>query len=111
MSDIVRASEGVVESCGNIFEDLGLDYSPEDMLKVRIAIAITATIKKRKLTQVQVGKIIGESQARVSNLVRGQLDRFSVEKLFLILLALGHDIDIGISEARAEKGELRVRAA
>jgi predicted XRE-type DNA-binding protein len=111
VSDIVRASEGVVESCGNIFEDLGLDYSPEDMLKVRIAIAITATIKKRKLTQVQVGKIIGESQARVSNLVRGQLDRFSVEKLFLILLALGHDIDIGISEARAEKGELRVRAA
>ncbi len=98
-------------SCGDVFRDLGIEYTPEEMLKVRIALAITSTIKKKKLTQVQAGAILGESQARVSNLARGRLDRFSIEKLFGFLLALGHDINVNISRPKTDRGKLKVRAA
>ena len=108
---LVDKTGSVVKNPENIFEELGLEHSPEDMLKVKIALAITSMIQDKKLTQVQVGKVIGESQARVSNLVRGRLGRFSVQKLFEILMALHYDIDIVISPSRNERGKLRVRAA
>jgi predicted XRE-type DNA-binding protein len=106
-----EVSDAVIRSSGNVFDDLGLTYSPEDYLKVRIAIAITATITKRNLTQTQAAQIISESQPRVSDLTRGRLGRFSVEKLFGYLMALGHDINISISRPRDRRGNLAVKAA
>jgi predicted XRE-type DNA-binding protein len=104
-------SDAVTPSSGNVFNDLGLEYSEEDMLKVAIARAITSTIKLKKLTQAEAGKIIGEDQARVSELTRGRLTRFSVQKLIVHLLALGRDINIEIpAKVREERGKLKVRA-
>jgi predicted XRE-type DNA-binding protein len=102
----------VTASTGNVFEDLGISQSDEDKMKVAIAHAITNTIRIKNLTQVQAGSLMGENQARVSDLTRGRLDRFSVAKLIECLLALGRDIHIDISaKVRTERGRLKVRAA
>ncbi len=57
---------------------------------------ISCIIKRRKLTQTQVAEILGVDQPRVSSLLRGRLDLFSVEKLMHFLKALGQDIEIRI---------------
>lgn len=102
----------VLRSTGNVFADLGLPSSPEDMLKVNIAHAITTTIRKRALTQVAAGEIIGADQAKVSALLRGRLSGFSVERLMTFLLKLGRDVDITISrEHKNREGKVRFKGA
>ena len=103
----------VTDSSGSIFADLGLNYTQSDMLKVHIAHAITVTLQKRKLTQVEAAKIIGTDQAKISDIVRGQLKGFAVERLLSYLLLLGRDVDVRFSRQFKEDrpGELRIKAA
>lgn len=107
MDDIV-----VHESAGNVFADLGLPASEEDMLKIEIVRAITATITNRGLTQSKAGELIGVDQAKVSALLRGRVKGFSVERLVMFLLRLGRDVDITISREHRERvGKMRVKDA
>lgn len=102
----------VTDSSGNVFADLGLPSTDKDMLKVRIAMAISATLEKRGLTQVEAAKLIGTDQAKVSALLRGRLKDFSIERLMMFLLLLGRDIEIRLSKAaRNHKGRIKVRDA
>jgi predicted XRE-type DNA-binding protein len=95
---------------GNVFADLGLPHSEEDMLKVKITHIIDVTIRRRELTQAEAGKAMGIDQGKVSKLVRGHLHGYSVERLMSFLRKLGHDVDITIHKEHAHRqGELRVR--
>lgn len=106
--DDVRVHEGT----GNVFADLGLPSSQEDMAKVGIARAISTTIRKRNLTQAQAGEIIGVDQAKVSALLRGRLKGFSIERMVIFLIRLGRDVDITISREHSNReGKVRVKAA
>lgn len=99
----------VVPSKGNVFADLGLPAQEKDMLKVQIAMAISAAIEKRKLTQVEAAKIVNTDQSKISALLRGRLGDFSVERLVQFLVLLGRDIDIRISGNHNSRGQIRVR--
>lgn len=65
----------------NVFADLGFDNPEEEIIKSDLTAEIAQIIKKKKLTQDQVAKIVGVDQPRVSSLLRGKLDLFSVESL------------------------------
>jgi len=107
----MRGHPDVHDSSGNVFADLGLPHSPEDMLKVEIARVITATVKKKGLTQAEIGRIIGVDQAKVSALARGRLGGFSIERLVLFLVKLGRDVTFSISREHAgREGRVRVKA-
>jgi predicted XRE-type DNA-binding protein len=87
----------VEESSGNVFADLGL-ANPEDALaKAQLVIEIAKIIKKRKLTQTRVAKILKIAQPKVSLLLRGYLKSFSLERLLRFLNALGQDVHITIT--------------
>lgn len=103
----------VTGGSGNVFKDLGLNPSPEEMVKIEIARAIGNTVEKLGLTQTEAAKRIGTDQSKVSAVLRGRLDSFSPERLLRFLLLLGRDVDIHVSrKARAnESGRVRVRAA
>ena len=103
----------VIESSGNVFEDLGLPATEEDMPKVSIARAITGTVRKRNLTQAQAAEILGVDQAKVSKVLRGRLNGYSVQRLFHFLILLGLDVDIRISRRyrKNEPGRIKVIAA
>lgn len=79
---------------GNIFADLELDNPEEELIKSDLTRNIAFIIKKKKLTQSQVAKILGVDQPRISSLLRGRFDLFSVEMLMHFLQALGQDIKI-----------------
>lgn len=81
---------------GNVFEDLGLPNSEEQLLKAQLVFRIQTTMKTRKLTQVAAGKLFGIPQPDVSKMLRGQFRQFSVERLLRFLVALNHDVDIVI---------------
>ncbi len=102
----------VIDSSGDVFADLGIPSSVEDTFKIALARAITNTVRKRDLTQIEVAKIIEVNQAEVSKILSGRLRGFSVERLMRMLVSLGHDVDMHISARhRNRPGRLRVRAA
>jgi predicted XRE-type DNA-binding protein len=98
-------------SSGNVFADLGL-RNPEVLLaKADLVYEISRTIEARGLTQAEAAEILGVDQPKVSALVRGRLDGFSMERLYRYLNALGKDIEIVVRPAsggKAARSPLRV---
>jgi predicted XRE-type DNA-binding protein len=106
------ADEMIFDSSGNVFADLNLPHSEEDMLKIEISRAIAATVRRRKLTQTEAAKLIGTDQAKLSALLRGRLKDFSVDRLIRYLLLLGRNIDIRISGSNIGRpGRVKVSQA
>ena len=84
----------VERSSGNVFADLGLPNPEEYLVKATIALAITRTIRDRGLTQEQAGAVLGLTQPKVSDLVRGHLDKFTLDRLMRYLCKLDYDVTI-----------------
>lgn len=97
-------------SSGNIYADLGIQHDVKDELKIAIAREICALIEEKGLTQKEVAAILGTDQAKVSNITRGRLSVFSVDRLVNYLTALGQNIDIRFSKSQQEHGRVIVHA-
>jgi predicted XRE-type DNA-binding protein len=97
-------------SSGNLFADLGLPDAEESLLKAKLVFQIAQLIDKKKLTQAKVAERTGLDQPKVSRLLRGHLDGFSVDRLFAVLNRLGHSVEVRISakERAPEKSHTRV---
>ena len=74
-------------STGNVFKDLGFGEDEAENLKIRadLMIELTKLIEAQELTQTAAAELLGVSQPRVSDLMRGKIDRFSVDTLIEML--------------------------
>jgi predicted XRE-type DNA-binding protein len=81
----------ITESSGNVFIDLGFDEAEALVLTLRadVMLQLYTAIKARKLTQVEASKLLGVSQSRVSDLMRGKSEKFSLDMLVLFAAKLG----------------------
>ncbi|MEO5631417.1 MAG: helix-turn-helix transcriptional regulator [Nitrospiraceae bacterium] len=84
------------KSSGNIFVDLGFDPAEAAVLQLRANLMgdLRLYIEKQKLTQAQVAKRLGIAQSRVSDLVRGKWDKFSLEMLITLEARLGRTVRV-----------------
>jgi predicted XRE-type DNA-binding protein len=87
------------KSSGNVFIDLGFATEEAAILKMRADLMadLRKLIEAKKLTQAQAAEVLGVSQARVSDLVRGKWEKFSLE--MLITLATRAGMRISLSRA------------
>ncbi|HEX8905133.1 MAG TPA: helix-turn-helix transcriptional regulator [Longimicrobiaceae bacterium] len=83
-----------VEGSGNVFADLGLPDADELLAKAEMVRQISNLIGARELTQGQAAEILGTSQPVISDLVRGRLGKFSIERLIVYLNRLDWSVDI-----------------
>src|SRR5436305_11354552 len=92
----------ITPSSGNVFTDLGFDEDEAEHLRLRstLMIELRKLIEGRKLTQAGAAKLFGVTQPRISNLVRGRIDLFSIDSLIDMLARAGVRIDIAFSTAR-----------
>jgi len=86
-----KAKARVTRSTGNVFQDLGFPPDKAEHLLVRadLMIQLEKEIASRGLKQAQAAKLLGISQPRVSDLLRGRVDRFSADALIDMLARLG----------------------
>lgn len=89
-------------SSGNVFRDLGFPKREAAHLLVRsdLIIALTRILKERKLTQVRAARLLGVTQPRVSDLVRGRIDLFSIDSLVEMLAKLGVSVSLKTRSSR-----------
>lgn len=102
-----RATEG----SANIFADLRLPNPEQELLKAQLTLQIYSILKKRAVTQTEIGKILGVRQPQVSLLMRNRAGNFSVGRLMEFLTALRQDVEIIVRPTRKEHGALSVISA
>jgi predicted XRE-type DNA-binding protein len=89
----------VRRSSGNVFRDLGFGEDEAENLKIRadLMIELTKLIEAQQLTQLAAAKLLGVTQPRVSDLMRGKIDRFSVDSLIEMLGHAGACVSIAVT--------------
>ena len=88
----------ITPSSGNVFEDLGFSKEEAENLRVRSVLMgnLRSIIEAEGLTQAQAASLFGVTQPRVSDLVRGKIELFSIDPLVNILAAAGRQVDVSI---------------
>lgn len=94
----MTVAEGFVQSSGNVFDDLGFKQPEEMQAKAQIAYFISQIINHRHLTQKEAAAELGLTQPKVSNIMAGRLDGFSLEKLMMLMVKLNRDVEIVIKK-------------
>jgi len=69
-------------------------------LRSRLMMAVRDHIEREGLSQAQAAKLFGVTQPRVSDLVRGKIDLFSIDTLVNMLAAAGLRVDLRIARTR-----------
>jgi predicted XRE-type DNA-binding protein len=101
----------VQRSSGNVFADLRVSNPERYLAKAELAAKIFKIVRRRRLSQVAAGKLLGISQPKVSALLNGRLDGFSTDRLFRFLNALGCDVRITVSDPKPKaRGQIHVKA-
>jgi len=89
----------VTRSSGNVFSDLGFEKEEAEHLQIRstLMIAIQRIIDERQLTQAEAAGVFGVTQPRISDLVRGKIELFSIDMLVTMLARAGVHLQIVLS--------------
>ncbi len=87
-------------SSGNVFADLGLPNSGQELLKAKLTIQLFRLIKARGLTQTEAARLLGTTQAQVSALMRCRPVSVSVGRLMEFLTVLGQDIEVKVKPTK-----------
>jgi predicted XRE-type DNA-binding protein len=89
-------SKAVVNSSGNVFVDLG--YPPDEAVILQMRADLMADLRKfiktKRLTQAKAAEILGVSQSRVSDLIRGKWEKFSLEMLITLAARAGMHVTL-----------------
>jgi predicted XRE-type DNA-binding protein len=88
-----RRAARVIETAGSVFFDL---FEPAEALRLAIqsGLALEREIAARKWTQAEAARRLGVTQPRVSDLLRGRLDKFSIDALIVYLARIGVPVRI-----------------
>ena len=81
----------ITESSGNVFLDLGFPPDEAALLAMRadLMAKLRLTIDEKGWTQAEAAKVLGIAQSRVSDLVRGKWERFSLDMLITLASRAG----------------------
>jgi predicted XRE-type DNA-binding protein len=88
----------VQRGSGNVFSDLG--FAPEEAANLQVRSDLMIQLRRRlewlRVTQLRAAQLLGVSQPRVSDLMRGRIDRFSVDMLIKLLGKAGAEVRLTV---------------
>jgi predicted XRE-type DNA-binding protein len=92
----MAASVKITESKTNIFLDMGFEPAEAAVMALRAELMakITEKIKASNFTQVETADILQVSQARVSELINGKFNKFSLDMLTKFAERLGLHVEL-----------------
>ncbi len=94
--DNVAKGRQVIHGSDNVFEDVGFEAVEAANLKVRadLMLDLRQYIQARGWTQAEAVAFFGETQPRISNLLKGEITRFSIDKLINMLARAGIQVRV-----------------
>lgn len=101
----------ITRSSGNVFADLDFPNASEELLKADLVRQIIRAMQQRHLTPARTATLLGVAPSDIVQLVHGQYEDYSTDRLLQFLTALGLDVEIVLTPTEHAHGETRVRAA
>jgi predicted XRE-type DNA-binding protein len=102
----------MTRSSGNVFRDMG--FPPVEaanlLMRANLLIDLQLAIEATGLTQSEVAKRLGVTQPRVSDIVRGNIDRFGLDSLVQLLDRLGITVEVTTRSRRLSPPRTAKRA-
>jgi predicted XRE-type DNA-binding protein len=92
----------------NVFADLGLPDAGDLLAKADLAIEIGRVLDERSISQSEAARVLRTSQPRISELRRGKLEGFTIDRLLRFLNALDQDVELSVHPKRGSTARLRV---
>ncbi len=92
----------IIRGTNNVFADMGLPNPGEAYAKAQLAYALRRVITERGLNQREAAVIAGVKQPQISDVTRGRLAGFSMDRLTTILNRFDQDVDITVRPKRGD---------
>jgi predicted XRE-type DNA-binding protein len=91
--------EPIIETSGNIFEDLDLEPAEAAILQMRAKLMndLREYVQSSGMTQTEAAEILGVTQSRVSDLMRGKWEKFSLEMLITLESRAGRQVTLELA--------------
>jgi predicted XRE-type DNA-binding protein len=88
----------ITPSSGNVFEDLGFEGGEAENLRVRARLMapLERYVRERGLTQTEAAEELETTQARISELVNGKVQAFSIDALVNMLNRAGLEVGVTV---------------
>ena len=100
-----KARAKVSRSSGNVFRDLG--FGPEEaqhlLIRSELMLKIEKLLNEKGLTQAAAARLMGVSQPRVSDLLRGKIALFSTDSLIDMLAKLGVTVRVAFASSKSRR--------
>jgi len=88
-----------------------IEDTPEEAENMKLRSALMMQIKDRiksaNLSQAQAAKLLGVTQPRVSDLMRGKINLFGLDALINMVVAMGLHIQVQVCERQRDKFPVR----
>ena len=99
MSKIDVKIRHVTPRGGNVFTDLGFDPEKAVKLKIRsqLMMEVSEWIKEQQLKQEEAAELLGISRPRVSDIITGKIDKFTIDALVDLLERSGKHITVNVA--------------
>lgn len=92
----------IQRSSGNVFRDVGFPPEEAENLRVRsdLMIQVRRILDSHELTQAAGARLFGVTQPRISDLVRGRIELFSIDGLVNMLAHAGVRVRLVVQRPR-----------
>ena len=89
------------QTFNNVWDALEDDPAERESLKIksRMMMEIRQHLKEHKLTQTQAAKMMHVTQPRISDLINGKIDKFTIDMLITMLARLGLHVEVTLKAA------------
>ena len=86
----------ITKSSGNVYIDLGFPPEEAAILAMRseLMCRLEILIRDKKWTQAEAAQVLGISQSRVSDLIRGKFEKFSLDMLITLATRAGKKVEL-----------------
>jgi predicted XRE-type DNA-binding protein len=89
----------IERSSGNVFTDLGFPEAEAENLSLRSKLMSEIREVARGMTQSHAAKNFGVTQPRLNDLLRGKIEKFSLDALVNMLAAAGLRVELRVKRA------------
>jgi predicted XRE-type DNA-binding protein len=101
----------IVRGSGNVFRDLGHASADVEQAKALLAAEIIGVLDDRELSTRKAQQLTGINHSEFARIRNAKLDRFTIDRLVIVLNRLGQQVDLGVSVRPAETARPQPGAA
>ena len=89
------------EGSENVFKDVGFSEQEAEYLTIRsrLMLEVDRFVEESGLTQREAAKKLGINQPRLNDLLKGKIQKFSIDALVKMLSRIGVHVDVNVRAA------------